>query len=272
MDILRSAVDADVVWDEIVELIYHDDPKEFVYDFTVPGNDSFMVDCNVLVHNTLNSVDWDTEIMIAKNGKILSPKIGEWIDQYYEEMLATNKEIIQYHPNNQIYIPLEDGHDWKAISCDEDGIMKWTKLEAITRHPVVNNDGTNTILNVTLESGRNIKATKGKSFLTLQNGKVLEANGSDLTVGDSLPIANHVAINEVGVVSNVHIRDILSASEYLYGTDVHHAIEVMTTSLDRHWFTKNQGVLFTVPYSRSDAFRDAFQHGRNSNDLRRGNV
>jgi hypothetical protein len=55
MAILKSAVDADVVWDEIVDLIYHDDPKEFVYDFTVPGNDSFMVDCNVLVHNTLNT-------------------------------------------------------------------------------------------------------------------------------------------------------------------------------------------------------------------------
>lgn len=272
MVILKSAVDADVVWDEIVELIYHDDPKEFVYDFTVPGNDSFMVDCNVLVHNTLNSVDWDTEIMISKNGKIISPKIGEWIDEYYKEMLATKKESIQYHPNNQIYIPLDDGHDWKAISCDEDGIMKWTKLEAITRHPVVNDDGTNTIIKVTLESGREVKATKGKSFLTLQNGKVLEANGSDLKVGDSLPIANHLAINEVGIVSKVNIRDILSASEYLYGTDVHTAIEVMTTSTERHWFKKNQGTLFTVPYSRSDSFRDAFQHGHNSNDIRLGNV
>jgi hypothetical protein len=55
MKILTSAVNADVVWDEIVELIYHEDPKEYVYDFTVPGNDSFMVDCNVLVHNTLNT-------------------------------------------------------------------------------------------------------------------------------------------------------------------------------------------------------------------------
>ena len=54
MKILESALNADVVWDEIVELIYHEDPKEYVYDFTVPGNDSFMVDCNVLVHNTLN--------------------------------------------------------------------------------------------------------------------------------------------------------------------------------------------------------------------------
>ena len=55
MSILQSALNADVVWDEIVELIYHEDPEEFVYDFTVPGNDSFMVDCNVLVHNTLNT-------------------------------------------------------------------------------------------------------------------------------------------------------------------------------------------------------------------------
>lgn len=55
MDLLRSALAADVFWDEIVELNEYVDPKEFVYDFTVPGNDSFMVDCNVLVHNTLNT-------------------------------------------------------------------------------------------------------------------------------------------------------------------------------------------------------------------------
>ena len=53
--LLRSAVEADVFWDEITELIYHEDPKEFVYDFTVPGNDSFMVDNNIMVHNTLNT-------------------------------------------------------------------------------------------------------------------------------------------------------------------------------------------------------------------------
>jgi DNA-directed RNA polymerase II subunit RPB1 len=52
---LRSAVDADVVWDEIVELVYLDDPQVFVYDFTVPGNDSFMVDDAIMVHNTLNT-------------------------------------------------------------------------------------------------------------------------------------------------------------------------------------------------------------------------
>lgn len=55
INILCQAAYSDVVWDEIVSLEYLDDPKEYVYDFTVPGNDSFMVDCGVLVHNTLNT-------------------------------------------------------------------------------------------------------------------------------------------------------------------------------------------------------------------------
>jgi len=55
LEMLESALAADVMWDEIVDLVYLDDPKEYVYDFTVPGNDSFMVDDNILVHNTLNT-------------------------------------------------------------------------------------------------------------------------------------------------------------------------------------------------------------------------
>ena len=53
--ILKQAASADAVYDEIVSIEYLPDPKEYVYDFTVPGNDSFMVDTGVLVHNTLDS-------------------------------------------------------------------------------------------------------------------------------------------------------------------------------------------------------------------------
>lgn len=52
---LKQGIFSDVVWDEIVSLEILSDPKEYVYDFTVPGNDSFMVDGGVLVHNTLNT-------------------------------------------------------------------------------------------------------------------------------------------------------------------------------------------------------------------------
>ena len=209
---------------------------------------------------TLNSVDWDTKIMIAKNGKIMCPQIGEFIDA----AMAADPDSIQEFPNNQLYMDLKDGNDWQAVSCDENGNMVWTKLEAITRHPVVNDDGTNTILEVELSSGRTVKATKGLSFLTLIDGKLVHTKGSDLKVGDSLPICNDLAIDSLGYISTLKMRDHLPASEFLYGTDVTAALEQLRGT-DRHWFQKNNGKLFTIPYSRSDAFREAFVDGKNTN-------
>ena len=52
---LTSAANGDVLWDEITALEILPDPHQLVYDFTVPGNDSFMVDDNIFVHNTLNT-------------------------------------------------------------------------------------------------------------------------------------------------------------------------------------------------------------------------
>lgn len=52
---LKQAYNSDIVWDEIVDIKYHDETDEYVYDFTVPGNDSFMVNNGVLVHNTLKA-------------------------------------------------------------------------------------------------------------------------------------------------------------------------------------------------------------------------
>ena len=267
--LLESALAADVMWDEIVYLVYLDDPKEYVYDFTVPGNDSFMVDDNVLVHNTLNSVDWDTQILIAKNGQIQAPQIGEFIDSYYEDLLKTDPTRIQNLPDNRIYIDLKDGNDWKAVSCDEDGKVMWTTLEAITRHPVINDDGTDTILEVELESGRSIKATKGLSFLTLIDGKVKDINGSELVVGDVLPIANTLKIPDIGCIHFLNLRPILPPTEWLYGSEVEKALLEIEKG-ERHWFQENNGKVFTVPYTRSDGFRDAFINHRNTNTLKPG--
>jgi DNA-directed RNA polymerase beta' subunit len=209
---------------------------------------------------TLNSVDWDTEIILAKNGRITIPKIGEFIDAFMEK----SPEQIQHFPNSQLYMDLKDGNDWMALSPDENGKMMWTKLEAITRHPVVNEDGTDTILEVELESGRIVKATKGKSFLTIVDGKLKETNGSDLKVGDSLPICNDMALGDLTILKELNLRELLPPTEYLYGTDMLQA-KALALSGDRHWFQKHQGKVFTVPYSRSDAFREAIIDGKNTN-------
>ncbi len=222
---------------------------------------------------TLNSVDYDTEIIIAKNGRIWTPQIGEFIDNYYNQ--CDDESKIQYLENDQVYIELDDGNDWKALSCDEDGKMMWTKLEAITRHPVINEDGSDTILEVELESGRIAKGTKAKSFLTLCCGKIMPIDGADLKVGDVLPISNDFAIDQLGLVHALNLREILPPTEWLYGSDVQTALKIMKEENEkgnRHWFSANNGVKFTVPYSRSDGFRDAFVNGRNTNEIKEGCV
>lgn len=212
---------------------------------------------------TLHSVDWATEIIIAKNGELLIPKIGEFIDNYYNECLddPIRKEKIQYiNDGKQIYIPLDDGNDWKAYSCDENGNVMWTKLEAITRHPVVNKDGTETILEVELECGRIIKATKGKSFLIYDElqEKLIDINGDDLQVGHLIPVCEGLKIDDTFKnYTHIDVKDYLSPREYIYRDEIDKAVDIMNNTTDRKWFYNNQGKTFTIPYNNVNSFKKA---------------
>ena len=55
INMLKNAYDGDVVWDDIIKIDLLEDPMEYVYDFTVPSNQTFMVDAGIVVHNTLNT-------------------------------------------------------------------------------------------------------------------------------------------------------------------------------------------------------------------------
>jgi DNA-directed RNA polymerase beta' subunit len=54
--ILKQAANSNVVWDEIISIeIYTPEQSDYVYDFTVPGNQTFMIDTGIIIHNTLNT-------------------------------------------------------------------------------------------------------------------------------------------------------------------------------------------------------------------------
>ena len=133
---------------------------------------------------TLNSVSYDTRIMLKVDGQIKVCQIGEYIDQYIEKA-----ERMENHPNDTKLGYINADEDVFIPSVDAFGITSWKRVEAVTRHPVVNVDGTNTVLRVTTEDGRQVIATKAKSFLSIDAKNQLAAtNGSDLKVGDYIPI------------------------------------------------------------------------------------
>jgi DNA-directed RNA polymerase beta' subunit len=153
----------------------------------------------------------------------------------------------------------------EVLSPDLKGNVKWRKVEALTKHPVVNPDGTNILVKVSTRGGREVIATKSKSFVRFNKDtkELEEANGSDVVVGDLVPIHSRgFELNEEEELRSLNLEQFLPKTEYLYGTDLEKAKSVCEEHL---WWKKYHGKLFTLPYSRSDACYSFINHGIREN-------
>jgi len=162
---------------------------------------------------TLNSVTYETEILVRnREGQISKVQIGDYIEEKIN--IATKKEY--YKDKDTTYAELDDYYE--IPSCDEDGNVMWKRIEAVTRHPVINEDGTNTMLKITTEEEREVYVTKAKGILKLIDGKIVPINGDQLKVGDYLPVSK----KQIEFDEKIHLKlkEILSPKEYTKQTNM----------------------------------------------------
>ena len=133
---------------------------------------------------TLNSVTFETALLVRNSRKeIIKVQIG----QFTKDNIETSKKIDYMEDKDTTYAELAEYYE---VPCaNEAGETVWRRIEAVTQHPVVNEDGTNTMLKVTTKGNREVLATKAKSFLQLIDGKIQQVHGKDLKVGDYLPVS-----------------------------------------------------------------------------------
>ena len=193
---------------------------------------------------TLNSVTYETPIIVRnREGKIQKVEIGEFIEKH----IKMPKSIEYYKDKDTTYAEMSEYYE--IPSCTEDGEILWKEIEAVTRHPVINKDGTNTMIKVTTKENREVIATKAKSFLKLVNGKIIATEGSELKVGDYLPVSlKQIDFNES---TTLDLREVLPPTEYIYSSEMAKAKAVMN---EHCWWSKHSGKTFTLPYKRSDSF------------------
>lgn len=125
---------------------------------------------------TQMSVDWQEKILIhdsTKNRYHLC-HIGEWVD-LQEDPGERGKAF------HRTYAPNEQNYHILSVSSREK--VQWKRIQGITRHEPGGH-----LVHVRTRSGRSIRATLAKSFLTRQRGRVVATKGSDLKVGDHLPV------------------------------------------------------------------------------------
>ena len=196
---------------------------------------------------TLNSVTYETEIVVRNShNEIKRVQIGDFVTEHMEKSLK--KEYIA--DQDTTYAELNPEEEYYEIpSANEAGETVWTRVEAVTQHPVINKDGTDTMLKITTEGCREVIVTKAKSVLQLVDGNIVEVSGEDIKIGDFLPASKKPLVYQESHCMDV--RDILPPTKYLYGGEYHKATPFMT---EHHWWLKHAGKDFTVPHSRSDSF------------------
>ena len=175
--------DVEIYPSKIIDLkkgLIHDYNTSKLEPGTAVGCDASLAIGEPTTQLTLNSIDYKEHIII-KNGKFVSsPKIGDLIDK----IMADNKKDIVLYEEVTEYVDI-NFMNLETQCVDEHGKMSWKKIEAVTRHPPP--DG-NKLLDVTTQSGRRTTATKAKSFLLRRDNKIVGVNGSELKVGDRLPV------------------------------------------------------------------------------------
>jgi DNA-directed RNA polymerase II subunit RPB1 len=192
---------------------------------------------------TLNSVTYETEIVVRdKVGVITKHQIGDFIENGIKQSSKIDYNEVQ----DTTYAEMVDYYE---VPCaNELGDTVWKRVEAVTRHPVVNKDGTNTMLLIKTIGNREVIATKAKSFLQLVNGKIQDVNGDQLKIGDYLPASRKSLDSDE--VFTLDLRKVLPPDEYMYTSEMEKAKKVMNT---RNWWKNNQSTTFTLPYSRGDS-------------------
>lgn len=219
----------------------------------------------------LNSVEWDTELLLKKTVAGAEPvlvrtTIGGFADNLLSTLPTDKIEVHGKDQNMELgWIDKDPAVRWDILSSNTKGQIGWNQVEAVTRHPVVNLDGSDTILRVTLESGRQVTATKAKSFLKRVNNEIVGVNGDTLKVGDYLPVSKVLPIGFT--MTHWDVSMYLPKTEWFYKSEAVKALavreEYSVKSNHRNWYNSNHGKRFTLPYSRSDAFTEGVVGSKN---------
>ena len=151
---------------------------------------------------TQMSVPSDEQIIIRQNGETRVTEIGPLIDDL---LSADSREVRSIDDHEVARAP--DGIEVLSLRADEQ--VRWKPIEEISRHTAPAE-----LLKFTLESGRQIAATKAHSFVTRRKNAVVPVAGDELAEGDWLPVARSFGVDDT--TTAVDLRNYLPTEEYWY--------------------------------------------------------
>ena len=122
---------------------------------------------------TQMSLPADEQILIRRSGETSVREIGSFVDD-----LMTGRETRSIDDHEVALAP----EGIEVLSLRDDEQVAWKPVEEISRHETPDE-----LLEITLESGRSIRATKAHSFVKKVDSEIVPVAGDTLTTDDELP-------------------------------------------------------------------------------------
>ena len=193
---------------------------------------------------TLNSVSYDTEIVILEKGctsNVVS--IGEWIDT----LMDAAPSSIQLYDDGCEYLDLKTSFVVPTVS--KEGDVFWAPLTAVTRHPPHGD-----MVKIVTRSGRSVVATKSKSLLIWDGKEFAQVRGDKVSIGDCVPTTLEMPAPNAVAKATVSLDKYLSKAEWIFGTqlDIAYSEYEKLGRAPAGWWEKSNGTIFTLPYNRCD--------------------
>lgn len=205
-----------------------------------------------IMQAALNSVVWEEKMLIRRGSEVIVEPIGQFIDRFLFENMA-----IQHYPlNNTEYLDVAK-HGFEIQSVDEAGKVSWKLIEAMTRHDVPEGG----LVRVKTVSGREVTATIGKSFLVRRNNKIVQINGSELKIGDRLPVTRQAPEVE-NPIEILDVTKYFPKEEFVYSEEVRKAVRERDSGKSAWWTEGKKSGMFNLPYGRSDSLFVAINNGK----------
>lgn len=196
---------------------------------------------------TLDSVTGDTLIAFSVNGNTKVYEIGEFIDSHissFPGLLSSGDK-----PGDLIVDVSE--LDIKAMSSDNGSLANsWQKVVQLTSHTT---QGEN-LIEIKTKSGRRITASKSHSFVQWNGENWVNIRGSELKIGDKLPVLKHMDISDNSSINEISLELWLPKTKYIWGSEMKKAKNWKESCGVRNWFAvgKQQGK-FILPHKRADS-------------------
>jgi DNA-directed RNA polymerase beta' subunit/intein/homing endonuclease len=207
-----------------------------------------------LIDTAVKSVTWETPVVLLENDRPKYIEIGRWIDAQLDtakpgEVEHFAERRMELKNIDSVYIP----------TTDEDGIVTWGEVTAITRH-----DPGTELYEIKTHGGRSVIVTESKSLLIWdkETQKLKEMLTPDIVVGDCVPVTESLSKPPV-IINQINLSEYLSKREYVYGSEFYCATEEMKKAMNERqkipsgWWNENNGTTFTLPYTKKASLQRA---------------